>query len=104
MTSWMTVPVVPKAMHGCTLVAIKATAGLCLLPGSQSTDILKVVEGRIHSSYPFQLQEEDGVVIRSVQYPFLGTNKNKNKFDGIRTVPAVAKLSNTVMQCLSVNL
>jgi len=29
-------------------------------------------------------------------------NKNKNKFDGIRTVPAVAKLSNT-MQCLSVN-
>jgi len=31
-------------------------------------------------------------------------NKNKNKFDGIRTVPAVAKLSNTVMQCLSVNL
>ena len=31
-------------------------------------------------------------------------NENKNKFDGIRTVPAVAKLSNTAMQCLSVNL
>jgi len=31
-------------------------------------------------------------------------NENKNKFNGIRTVLAVAKLSNTVMQCLSVNL
>jgi len=55
--------VVPKAMHGCTPVAVKATAGLRLLPGSQSADILKAVEGRIHSSYPFQLQEKDGVVI-----------------------------------------
>jgi len=33
--------VVPKVMHGCTLVAVKATAGLRLLPGSQSADILE---------------------------------------------------------------
>jgi guanosine-diphosphatase len=57
------VRVIPKAMHGCTPVAVKATAGLRLLPGSQSADILKAVEGRIRSSYPFQLQEKDGVVI-----------------------------------------
>jgi len=31
-------------------------------------------------------------------------NENKNKFDGIGTVLAVTKLSNTVTQCLSVNL
>ena len=57
------VRVVPKALHGCTPVAVKATAGLRLLPGSQSADILSAVEGRIRSSYPFQLQEKDGVVI-----------------------------------------
>jgi len=50
-------------MHGCALVAVKATAGLRLLRESQSTDILKAAEGRIRSSYPFQLQEKDGVVI-----------------------------------------
>ena len=55
--------VVPKAMHGCTAVAVKATAGLRLLPGSQSADILTAVEARIRSAYPFQLQEKDGVVV-----------------------------------------
>ncbi|KIJ91379.1 hypothetical protein K443DRAFT_686076, partial [Laccaria amethystina LaAM-08-1] len=29
------VRVVPRAMHGCTPLTVKATAGLCLLPGSQ---------------------------------------------------------------------
>ena len=53
---------VPKALHGCTPVAVKATAVLRLLPGSQCADILNAVEGRIRS-YPFQLQEKDGVVI-----------------------------------------
>ena len=57
------VRVVPKALHGCTPVAVKATAGLRLLPGSQSADILNAVEGRIRSSYPFQLQEKAGVMI-----------------------------------------
>jgi len=48
------VHVVLEATHGCTPLAVKATAGLRLLPGSQSADILKAVEGRIYS-YPFQL-------------------------------------------------
>ncbi|EDR00195.1 uncharacterized protein LACBIDRAFT_314571 [Laccaria bicolor S238N-H82] len=46
-----------------TPVAVKATAVLRLLRGSQSADILEAVEGRIRSSYPFQTQEKDGVVI-----------------------------------------
>jgi guanosine-diphosphatase len=57
------VRVVPKALQGCTPVAVKATAGLRLLPGSQSADILEAVEKRIHGAYPFQLQAKDGVVI-----------------------------------------
>ena len=60
------VRVVPKAMHGCTPVAVKATAGLRLLPGSQRADILNAMEGWIRS-YPFQLQEKDGVVIMTAR-------------------------------------
>ena len=57
------VRVVPKSLQSCTPVAVKATAGLRLLPGSQSADILHAVEKHIRQSYPFQLQEKDGVVV-----------------------------------------
>ena len=57
------VRVVPKDLHNCTPVAVKATAGLRLLPGTQSTEILKAVEKRIRQRYDFQLPERDGVVI-----------------------------------------
>ncbi|KAG7088209.1 hypothetical protein E1B28_012226 [Marasmius oreades] len=55
--------VVPKSLQPCTPVAVKATAGLRLLPGSQSADILKAVERRLQERYPFKLHEPDGVVI-----------------------------------------
>lgn len=55
--------VVPSFMRSCTPVAVKATAGLRLLPGSQSADILHAVEERIHGSYPFKMLEKDGVTI-----------------------------------------
>ena len=55
--------VVPPSMRSCTPVAVKATAGLRLLPGSQSADILHAVEERIHDSYPFKMLEKDGVTI-----------------------------------------
>jgi guanosine-diphosphatase len=55
--------VVPLSMRACTPVAVKATAGLRLLPGSQSKDILDAVTHRINSKYPFALHEPDGVVI-----------------------------------------
>jgi guanosine-diphosphatase len=57
------VRVVPSFMRSCTPVAVKATAGLRLLPGSQSADILHAVEERIHGSYPFKMLEKDGVTI-----------------------------------------
>ena len=55
--------VVPTSMRSCTPIAVKATAGLRLLPGSQSADILHAVEERIHGAYPFKLLEKDGVAI-----------------------------------------
>jgi guanosine-diphosphatase len=54
--------VVPEEMRKCTPVAVKATAGLRLLPGTQSAEILEAVGKRIGDVYPFQLVE-DGVVI-----------------------------------------
>jgi len=47
------VRVVPKSPQSCTPVAVKATAGLGLLPGSQSTDILHAIEERLYDSYTF---------------------------------------------------
>jgi guanosine-diphosphatase len=55
--------VVPEHLRSCTPVAVKATAGLRLLPGSQSTDILFAVEDRLRHSYPFPLPANDAVVI-----------------------------------------
>ncbi|KIK54556.1 hypothetical protein GYMLUDRAFT_177097 [Collybiopsis luxurians FD-317 M1] len=57
------VRVVPSSLRSCTPVAVKATAGLRLLPGSKSKDILDAVALRINEKYPFKLQEPDGVVI-----------------------------------------
>ncbi|KAF8650978.1 hypothetical protein AX16_004993 [Volvariella volvacea WC 439] len=55
--------VVPKSLHACTPVAVKATAGLRLLPGTQSRDILEAVEKRLTAKYPFRIKEHGGVVI-----------------------------------------
>ncbi|KXN83371.1 putative guanosine-diphosphatase [Leucoagaricus sp. SymC.cos] len=57
------VRVIPKSLQNCAPVAVKATAGLRLLPGSQSDDILHAVENRLHDNYPFPLIEKDPVVV-----------------------------------------
>jgi guanosine-diphosphatase len=49
------VRVVPEHLRRCTPVAVKATAGLRLLPQSQSDAILKAVEKRLEEEYPFKL-------------------------------------------------
>ena len=54
--------IVPGAMRGCTPVAVKATAGLRLLPGSQSADILNAVGERIEGEYPFKLVEKVSIM------------------------------------------
>ncbi|KAJ7094491.1 nucleoside phosphatase family-domain-containing protein [Mycena belliarum] len=51
--------VVPAALRKCTPVAVKATAGLRLLPGSQSADILAAVSSHLRTAYPFALPAKD---------------------------------------------
>ncbi|KAM6489986.1 GDA1/CD39 (nucleoside phosphatase) family domain containing protein [Amanita muscaria] len=55
--------VVPKSLYHCTPVAVKATAGLRMLPGKRSEDILKQVDKRVREKYPFKLVDKDGVVV-----------------------------------------
>jgi guanosine-diphosphatase len=57
------VRVVPQVLRKCTPVAVKATAGLRLLPGSQSRDILEAVERRLRGVYEFPLAEKDPVTV-----------------------------------------
>ena len=57
------VRLVPKSLQSCTPVAVKATAGLRLLPRSQSADILHDIEERLHDSHPFQSPEKNSVAI-----------------------------------------
>jgi guanosine-diphosphatase len=57
------VKVVPRSLHSCTPVAVKATAGLRLLGSAQSEAILTAVRHRLHENYPFSVVEKDGVVI-----------------------------------------
>ncbi|CCL99750.1 uncharacterized protein FIBRA_01772 [Fibroporia radiculosa] len=57
------VKVVPAALRPCTPIAVKATAGLRLLGADDSAAILTAVRQRLHEKYPFNLQDDDGVVI-----------------------------------------
>lgn len=57
------VAVVPRELHSCTPVAVKATAGLRMLGASESAAILEAVRARLVDHYPFALVEKDGVVI-----------------------------------------
>ncbi|KAG6810239.1 hypothetical protein H0H92_012761 [Tricholoma furcatifolium] len=55
--------VVPPSLRKCTPVAVKATAGLRLLPGSQSQDILNAVEERLKAQWEFPLAPGEPVTI-----------------------------------------
>jgi guanosine-diphosphatase len=56
--------VVPPALHKCTPVAVKATAGLRLLGATQSEAILRAVYDRLNTEYPFPIHKgTDGVAI-----------------------------------------
>ncbi|KAJ7058842.1 nucleoside phosphatase family-domain-containing protein [Mycena amicta] len=55
--------VVPQSLRKCTPVAVRATAGLRLLPGSQSADILDAVTNHLRTNYPFALPATDAVTI-----------------------------------------
>ncbi|KAF7299581.1 hypothetical protein HMN09_00963400 [Mycena chlorophos] len=55
--------VVPPSLRKCTPVAVRATAGLRLLPGSQSADILEAVTNHLRDNYPFALPTTEAVTI-----------------------------------------
>ncbi|KAJ7575551.1 nucleoside phosphatase family-domain-containing protein [Mycena floridula] len=55
--------VVPESLRKCSPVAVKATAGLRKLPGTQSNEILAAVKKRLQESYPFPIEAKDGVVV-----------------------------------------
>ncbi|KAJ7506866.1 nucleoside phosphatase GDA1/CD39, partial [Mycena galericulata] len=57
--------VVPAHLRKCTPVAVKATAGLRLLPDSQAADILAAVSAHLRNAYPFAIPaaEADAVAV-----------------------------------------
>lgn len=48
---------VPANLRKCTPVAVKATAGLRLLPGKQAEDVLKAVRHMLEFEYPFPIAD-----------------------------------------------
>ncbi|KAJ1914723.1 Guanosine-diphosphatase [Mycoemilia scoparia] len=56
---------VPPELHSSTPIAVKATAGLRLLPSSTSQHILDAVRAEIAQSTKFQIVKKDGVSIMS---------------------------------------
>ncbi|KAN0061967.1 Guanosine-diphosphatase [Thecaphora frezii] len=48
---------VPKELHSCTPIAVKATAGLRLLPGQQAQDVLAAVRQMLETEYPFPIAD-----------------------------------------------
>ncbi|KAJ3048666.1 Guanosine-diphosphatase, partial [Rhizophlyctis rosea] len=57
---------VPKEYHKCTPVAVKATAGLRMKKPAGSGDlIIKAVEKKLRTEYPFSIDDPNGVSIMS---------------------------------------
>ena len=54
---------VPKDMHKCTPVAVKATAGLRFLGQDVADAILHAVKHRLETVYPFPVVKKDGVIL-----------------------------------------
>ncbi|EST06484.1 Nucleoside phosphatase GDA1/CD39 [Kalmanozyma brasiliensis GHG001] len=52
---------VPKSLQKCAPVAVKATAGLRLLPGQQANDVIKAVRTMLEKEYPFPIADGKNV-------------------------------------------
>ncbi|GLB38779.1 putative GDA1/CD39 (nucleoside phosphatase) family protein [Lyophyllum shimeji] len=57
------VRVVPRELRRCAPVAVKATAGLRRLEGTQARDILEAVEERLRSAWGFPLAAQEPVAV-----------------------------------------
>ncbi|KAH6567675.1 hypothetical protein BASA50_003755 [Batrachochytrium salamandrivorans] len=54
---------VPVSLHACTPVTVKATAGLRMLGGDLSSQILAAIASKLAKDYPFPVLSHDGVVV-----------------------------------------
>ncbi|CAJ0876654.1 7434_t:CDS:2 [Entrophospora sp. SA101] len=72
---------VPKGLYNCTPVAVKATAGLRLLGTEKSSRILEAVRNHLGNKYPFQIIENDGVVIMDAAIFDLGGGSTQIVFE-----------------------
>jgi guanosine-diphosphatase len=88
---------IPKQLHSCTPVSVKATAGLRLLGDDQSNTILKAVENRLRSRWPFQLVQFGSQPAVSVMdgkdealFAWLTVNYLLDRFGSISAKPATA--------------
>ncbi|CAJ0823696.1 12104_t:CDS:2 [Entrophospora sp. SA101] len=85
---------VPKELHNCTPVAVKATAGLRLLGTKKSEHILEAVRNHLENKYPFQIIENDGVVIMDGKdegvYAWITVNYLLNKVGAKNKSPTAA--------------
>lgn len=48
---------IPEPLQSCTPISLKATAGLRLLPGTQSTEIINAVRNLLETQYPFPIAD-----------------------------------------------
>ncbi|PKI84650.1 guanosine-diphosphatase [Malassezia vespertilionis] len=49
--------IIPQKLQACSPVTVKATAGLRLLPGTQSTEIISAVRRLLEKDYPFPIAD-----------------------------------------------
>jgi len=87
---------VPDKLKGCTLVAVKATAGLRKLGPDMSDAILKAVRNRLETVYPFPVvsEEKGGVEVMDGKdegvYAWITTNYLLGKIGGPDKTPTAA--------------
>ncbi|CAJ0882674.1 12551_t:CDS:2, partial [Entrophospora sp. SA101] len=77
-------------LYNCTPVAVKATAGLRLLGTEKSSRILEAVRNHLGNKYPFQIIENDGVVIMDGVYAWITVNYLLNKIGLKKKSPTAA--------------
>jgi guanosine-diphosphatase len=87
---------VPKALKGCSPVAVKATAGLRMIGAESAQKILDAVRHRLETKYPFPVvsKEQDGVAIMDGSdegvYAWITTNYLLGKIGGPDKSPTAA--------------
>lgn len=87
--------IVPKRLHLCTPVTVKATAGLRLLPGNNADLILDAVEAHLSEKYPFELvKNADGRAVTIIDgkdeamYAWVTVNYLLRRFASVRAPTA----------------